>query len=121
MRRPSLRPLLPAVALLLATFVALRGDPVLVFFDILASLGLGAGALAAIGGHAVTRRLLPGLLGLVGSFAGSSAFSFARPSGRRALPPRSSIAALRSRSFPPASRRPGFSRPVSPYRTNFIV
>lgn len=69
---------LPAVALILATFVALRGDPVLVFFDILASLGLGAGALAAIGGHAVTRRLLPGLLGLVGSLAGSTAFGGAR-------------------------------------------
>ncbi len=69
---------LPAVALVLASFVALRGDPVLVFFDILASFGLAAGALAAIGGHQVTRRLLPGVLGLIGSLAGWTVVGGAR-------------------------------------------
>ena len=69
---------LPAVSLILAAFVALRGDPVLVFFDILASLGLAAGALAAIGAHRVTRRLLPGVLTLVGSLAGWTTFGGAR-------------------------------------------
>lgn len=66
---------LPATALVLAVFVGVRGDPVLVFFDILASLGLTTAALAAIGGHAVTRRLLPGVAALVGRVVGWTAFS----------------------------------------------
>jgi hypothetical protein len=66
---------LPVVALLLAAFVALRGDPVLVFFDVLAAIGLSAGALAAIGGHEVSRRLLPGLASLVGRVGAWTAFA----------------------------------------------
>ncbi|HET7685216.1 MAG TPA: DUF4173 domain-containing protein [Candidatus Limnocylindria bacterium] len=57
---------LPASAVALASFAALRGDPVLVFLDVVASLCLMTASLAAIAGHRVTRRLLPGLAELAG-------------------------------------------------------
>lgn len=66
---------LPASTLALAGFAAVRGDPVLVFFDVLASLGLLTASLAAIAGHRVTRRLLPGIAAVVGRVAASTAVS----------------------------------------------
>jgi hypothetical protein len=47
---------LPAAALVLAMFVALRGDPTLVALDILGSLTLATLAIASFGGMEVVRR-----------------------------------------------------------------
>jgi len=52
---------IPLAALAFAGFVAIRADPFLVFVDTLAALGLGAAAVAAIGGAGLTRRSLFGL------------------------------------------------------------
>jgi hypothetical protein len=65
-RRPAARldrldAWIPPAALGLAAFVAVRADPFLVFVDTLLALGLGAAAVAAIGGATVTRRSLGGL------------------------------------------------------------
>lgn len=100
---------LPAVALALAGFVALRGDPVLVFFDILASLGLAAGALAAIGGHQVTRRLLPGVLALIGSLAGWTVFGGAR------------VAADAAATARPSPRARGWLTAAGPYLRGALI
>jgi hypothetical protein len=53
---------IPPAALLFAGFPAIRADPAVVAFDVLAAAGLGAAAVAAIGGAALTRRSLTGLL-----------------------------------------------------------
>jgi hypothetical protein len=53
---------IPPAALAFAGFVAVRADPFLVFVDTLAALGLGAAAVAAIGGASLTRRSLLGLI-----------------------------------------------------------
>ena len=100
---------LPAVSLVLAGFVALRGDPVLVFFDILASLGLAAGALAAIGGQPVTRRLLPGLLALIGSLAGWTTFGGAR------------VLADAAAAARPSPRARGWLSAASPYFRGALI
>jgi hypothetical protein len=81
LRRPAARldrldAWIPLAALAFAAFVAVRADPFLVFVDTLAALALGAGAVAAIGGAALTRRSLLGLVwvGLRGTslvFAGA--------------------------------------------------
>ncbi|HET9877832.1 MAG TPA: DUF4173 domain-containing protein [Candidatus Limnocylindria bacterium] len=63
---------LPVSAVVLAAFVAIRGDPVLAFLDVLGSMALTVASLAAIGGHAVTRRLLPGLVNVLGRVVGST-------------------------------------------------
>jgi hypothetical protein len=68
---------IPPTALAFAAFVAVRADPFLVFVDTLAALGFGAAAVAAIGGAALTRRSLLGLVwvGLRGTslvFAGAA-------------------------------------------------
>ena len=47
---------LPAAAVILAAFVALRGDPTLVSLDVLGSLALAALSIASFGGLAVVRR-----------------------------------------------------------------
>jgi hypothetical protein len=67
LRRPAARldrldAWIPLAALAFAAFVAIRADPFLVFVDTLAALGFGAAAVAAIGGTAVTRRSLLGLI-----------------------------------------------------------
>jgi hypothetical protein len=82
LRRPAARldrldAWIPLAALTFAAFVAIRADPVLVFVDTLAALGCGAAAVAAIGGAALTRRSLLGLMwvGLRGAtlvFGGAS-------------------------------------------------
>jgi hypothetical protein len=82
LRRPAARldrldAWIPLAALAFAAFVAIRADPFLVFVDTLAALGLGAGAVAAIGGAALTRRSILGLVwvGLRGAslvFAGAA-------------------------------------------------
>jgi hypothetical protein len=81
LRRPAARldrldAWIPPAALAFAGFIAVRADPFLVFVDALAALGLGAAAVAAIGGAALTRRSLVGLIwvGLRGTtlvFAGA--------------------------------------------------
>ena len=55
---------LPVSAVVLALFVALRSDPVLVAFDSVIVLGLTGASIAAIGGLAVTRLTTNGLLDL---------------------------------------------------------
>jgi Domain of unknown function (DUF4173) len=55
---------LPPAALVAALFLALRADPALVAFDVLAMLALTGAAVASLAGIAVTRRSVGGLLGL---------------------------------------------------------
>ena len=60
---------LPAAALLLASFVAIRGDRTLVALDVLGSLVLSGAALAAFGGLRVVQRPLAGVLVLAARVA----------------------------------------------------
>ena len=71
-RRPGARfdPLdvwLPAGALFFAAFVALRSDPALLAFDLLAVATLASATLPALGGHAVTRSSVVAL-GVAGAW-----------------------------------------------------
>jgi hypothetical protein len=62
MRWPSLTDAwLPAGAVVLAAFVALRGDPTLLALDVLGSATLATLALASFGGMAVVRRPFTGI------------------------------------------------------------
>src|SRR4051812_20086318 len=62
-----------------------------------------------------------GLPSTAGSFAASSAASLASDAGEYASPSRSLICPDRSRSWPDLSISPGFSWPIAPYRTSFIL
>ena len=53
---------LPPTALLFAAFLALRSDPSLVGFDLLAALALLGASVAALAGMAVTRRTAAGIV-----------------------------------------------------------
>jgi hypothetical protein len=79
---------LPAAALLLATFVALRGDTTLVVLDVLGAMTLTAAALASFGGLPVMQRPLGGVLLLAGKVFGSALTGGGAPmdGARRALP-----------------------------------
>jgi uncharacterized protein DUF4153 len=79
---------LPAVALTLAAFVALRGDTTLVVLDVLGVLGLTGAALASFGGPRVVERPLGGLLLLGGKVLAAALGGGAEPidAARRVLP-----------------------------------
>lgn len=79
---------LPASALVLASFVALRGDRTLVTLDLLGALALTVAALASFAGVGVLDRPLGGLLLLAGKVVGSAVAGAAAPldAARRALP-----------------------------------
>ncbi|HYM53672.1 MAG TPA: DUF4173 domain-containing protein, partial [Candidatus Dormibacteraeota bacterium] len=79
---------LAAAALILAAFVALRGDTTLVALDVLGVVGLTGAALASFGGLRVVERPLGGLLLLGGKVLASALGGGAAPvdDARRALP-----------------------------------
>jgi hypothetical protein len=79
---------LPVAALLLAAFVALRGDTTLVVLDVLGAVVLTGAALASFGGLHVIERPLGGLVLLGGKLLGSALTGGGRPveGARRALP-----------------------------------
>jgi len=79
---------LPAAALLLAGFVALRGDATLVVLDVLGAMTLTGAALASFGGLRVTERPLGGVILLAGKLLGSALTGGGAPVGgaRRTLP-----------------------------------
>ena len=64
---------MPAAAVVLASFVALRGDRTLVALDVLGSLTLAAASVAAFGGLRVVERPLGGALVLAARVAGAAA------------------------------------------------
>ncbi|MGH2456901.1 MAG: hypothetical protein ACRDHD_11680, partial [Candidatus Limnocylindria bacterium] len=73
-RRPRAADLwLPVAALVLAAFVALRGDTTLLVLDGLGSLALTGAALASFGGLRVVERPLGGLILLGGRVAAAAA------------------------------------------------
>jgi hypothetical protein len=79
-------------ALAFASFPAIRADPALVAFDVLAATVLACAAVAAIGGAALTRRSFVGLLVVAGEgllfLGGGATGPFAtRTSPRRRGPP----------------------------------
>ncbi|MFN2484862.1 MAG: DUF4153 domain-containing protein [Candidatus Limnocylindria bacterium] len=61
---------LPAGALVLAAFVAVRADPALAFVDTIGALTLTAAAAAAVAGVPVVRRSAFGIAALAGRFIG---------------------------------------------------
>jgi uncharacterized protein DUF4153 len=63
---------LPPAALAFAAFIAIRADPALVAFDVLAALGLTGASMAAIAGIPVTRRSLGAVTMLALSLAASA-------------------------------------------------
>jgi hypothetical protein len=79
---------LPATALLLAAFVALRGDTTLVALDVLGAFALTGAALASFAGLHVMERPLGGLALLAGKLLGSAFVGAGEPldGARRALP-----------------------------------
>jgi hypothetical protein len=79
---------LPVAALLLAGFVALRGDMTLVVLDVLGAIALSCAALASFGGMRVMERPLGGLLPLGGKLLGSALIGGGAPidGARRTLP-----------------------------------
>ncbi len=79
---------LPASALLLAGFVAVRDDPSLAALNSLGALALAGAALATFGGQAVVRRSALGVTALATALAGAAAAGARRVVGeaRRALP-----------------------------------
>jgi hypothetical protein len=79
---------LPAGALVLAAYVALRGDTTLVVLDVLGALFLTVAALASFAGVGVLDRPLGGLLLLAGKVLGSAVAGAATPldAARHALP-----------------------------------
>jgi hypothetical protein len=79
---------LPAGALVLAAFVALRGDSTLVALDVLGVVALIGAALASLGGLAVLARPLGGVVLLAGKVLASALAGGAAPldAVRRGLP-----------------------------------
>jgi hypothetical protein len=89
---PAIRPAdrwLPAAALLLAAFVAVRGDPTLVALDILGSLALTGAALASFAGVRVVEQTLHRLTALGRRVLRAAAWGAAEPveTAARAVPP----------------------------------
>lgn len=78
----------PAAALLLAAFVALRGDTTLVVLDVLGAIALTGATLASFAGLHVMERPLGGLALLAGKLLGSAFVGAGEPldGTRRALP-----------------------------------
>jgi len=79
---------LPIAALILAAFVALRGDMTLVVLDVLGAIALTGATLASFGGLRVMERPLGGLVLLGGRLLGSAVTGGGAPldAARRALP-----------------------------------
>jgi len=96
-RSPRLRDLdawLAPAAVSFAAFAAIRADPTIVALDLLTSLALAGGALAAFGGLRVVERPFASLVG-IGMRAIGWAFAGAVPAiagARDALPPTASLA-----------------------------
>jgi hypothetical protein len=63
---------MPVVAIVLASFVALRGDRTLVTLDVLGSLALATASVAAFGGLRVIEKSLGGVLVLAGRVVGAA-------------------------------------------------
>jgi Domain of unknown function (DUF4153) len=80
---------LPAAALVLAAFVALRGDPVLVALDVLGSLALTGAALASFAGARVVEQSLHRLKALAARVLRAAAWGAVEPmeTAARAMPP----------------------------------
>jgi len=79
---PAIRPAdawLPAAALILAAFVALRGDPTLVALDVLGSLALTGAALASFAGVRVVERSLHRLAALGRRVMGAASWGVVEP------------------------------------------
>jgi len=100
LRRPAARldrldAWIPPVALAFAAFVAVRADPFLVLVDSLAALGLGAAAVAALGGAALTRRSVLGLIEV--AIRGAVLVLAGAPEPIVAARPTSAAASLRQR------------------------
>jgi hypothetical protein len=70
---------LAPAALILATFVALRGDGTLVTLDVLGAIVLSGAALASFGGLRVLERPFAAIVGLAGRLALSGITAGARP------------------------------------------
>ena len=94
--RPSTAPALrtadawlPIAALMLAAFVAMRGDPTLVALDVLGSLALTAAALASFAGVRVVEQSLDRLAALGRRVIGAAAWGAAEPleTVARSIPP----------------------------------
>ena len=68
---------LPAVALVLASFVAVRSDPPLAVVDTFGALVLTGAAMAAIAGEPILRRRFRDVVALAGRFIGSATVSAA--------------------------------------------
>lgn len=89
---PAIRPAdrwLPAAALLLAAFVAVRGDPTLVALDILGSLALTGAALASFAGVRVVEQSVHRLTSLGGRVLRAAAWGAVEPvhTAAMAVPP----------------------------------
>ena len=80
---------LPIAALILAAFVALRGDPTLVALDVLGSLALTSAALASFAGVRVVEQSLDRLTALGRRVIGAAAWGAAEPleTVARSIPP----------------------------------
>lgn len=89
---PAIRPAdrwLPAAAFILAAFVALRGDPVLVALDILGSLALTGAALASFAGVRVVEQSLHRLTALGARVLRAAVWGAVEPveTATKAVPP----------------------------------
>lgn len=87
---------MPVAAVVLASFVALRGDRTLVALDVLGSLALAAASVAAFGGLRVVERPLGGVLVLAARVVGAA-------TGRAAT-----VVGAAARQLPVARRRGAF-------------